>query len=172
MVALFSREDHFFDNGQRLSQLEQKDFLWSIIVRERISTSNDNHCFDVRQMNLQSLRSGQSKSAGEWRFRAMPNCDPSEEHRLLGHVMIGKIPHSVRHDRILDILEALPLPQSDKDPKENEVTWIRNAIHRLQLEDYAEQFDVDKFMRYARDCATTNHRNNVPFKVNYTFRPM
>jgi len=174
MVALFSREDHIFNNGQRQTELERNDFLWSIVVRKRTSKSHDNYCFDVRQTNLESSRSDQSRSVGDWQFRAITKCDPSEEDRLLGHVMIGKIPHSVSHDQILDILEALPLPQSNKNPEENEVTWIRNAIHRLQLEDYAERFDIDKFMRYAQECATssTNPRDNVPFKVNYTFRPM
>ncbi|KAJ5221763.1 uncharacterized protein N7469_010650 [Penicillium citrinum] len=172
MVALFSREDHTFDNGQHQTELEQNDFLWSIVVRKRTSKGRDNYCFDVRQTNLESSHSDQSRSVRDWQFRAITKCDPLEVHRLLGQVMIGKIPHSVSHGQILDILETLPLPQSSKNPEANEVTWIRHAIHRLQLEGYAEKFDINKFMRYAQECATTNARDNAPFEVNYTFRPM
>ncbi|KAJ5756306.1 hypothetical protein N7533_005849 [Penicillium manginii] len=175
MVTLFAREGHFFSKNQNQNhhrQLEHNDFLWSIIIRPKKPQGHDSDCFDIRHTSSEPVRRNQPKPKGDWQFRAITQYEPSKDHRLLGQLMIGKIPLEVSHNEIMELLKDIAYPRKDAQHHENGINWIRTAIRHLQMTGIAEEFDVDEFLDHARDRAMVASHDGRPFTVNYTSRPM
>ena len=119
----------------------------------------------------------------EWYFRANTNLDLPTVNWLLGRVMVGK-----EEDEGADIqaqLEAVPLPvnsnkmgagqgqEQGQGPVQNCVSWVKDAVRKLQEIGFAEEFEVDGMMdaalRFADECMKKPDSRTV---MNYTRRPM
>jgi hypothetical protein len=173
MVALFAREGHCFSQDRRNNhQFEHNDFLWSIIIRPKRPQGHDSDCFDIRHTGSEPVRRNQPKPKGHWQFRAITQYEPSKDHRLLGQLMIGKIPHEVSYIEIMELLKSIDHPRKDAEHHENGINWIRTAIRHLQMTGIGEEFDVDEFLDHARDRAMVASHDGRPFTINYTSRPM
>lgn len=111
----------------------------------------------------------------DWHFRVRsdsgdsPSLSSGDQGRLLGRVMIGKVPNDVKDADVEEILKNVPLPA--KDTEQNCVSWTSAAIQALQKEKLAEEFDVDQFMAKVVELADEWLRDPGPDKFyNYVDR--
>ena len=122
----------------------------------------------------------------EWYFRANTNLDLDTVNRLLGRVMVGKVADDGADSSSIQAqLEAVPLPvnsnkmgagqgqEQGRGPVQNCVSWVKDAVRKLQGVGYAEEFEVDGMMdaalRFADECMKKPDSRAV---MNYTRRPM
>ncbi|KAH7117574.1 hypothetical protein B0J11DRAFT_87998 [Dendryphion nanum] len=90
--------------------------------------------------------------------------------RMLGRIMIGKMPEGTNGSDVAEILKAVPLPSDPGSIIEDGVAWIRAAIEELQDMGGAESFSVDTFIDDALGHAVSWQKNSKgPEKVNYTW---
>lgn len=87
----------------------------------------------------------------DWHLRAKLGVSPILSGRLLGKVMVGKVPNNVTDAKIEALLKEVPLPA--KNTGQNCVTWTLATIQALQKEGLAEAFDVNPFMTKALGLA-------------------
>ncbi|KAI9036452.1 serine threonine protein kinase [Aspergillus affinis] len=129
--------------GSNRTQLGHAAFHWGILVSLKVSSGADCHAYDVTDNLLidPNSRTNLNPHNG-WRFRHNPNEDPERNPRILGMVMIGKVPNDVPYDDIEARLASLPLPDKDVQPVQNRVTWTMAAIGKLQEIGVAEMFDI------------------------------
>ena len=116
----------------------------------------------------------------EWYFRANTNLDLDTVNRLLGRVMVGKVADDGADSSSIQAqLEAVPLPVNsnkmgaEPGQRQNCVSWVKDAVRKLQGVGYAEEFEVDGMMdaalRFADECMKKPDSRAV---MNYTRRPM
>lgn len=169
------------ENRQRLHYAA---YHWGILISPKSPNEDENesnhYAFDVSDNMVQHpTTTAQTQSVGlntdaTWHFRAEANANPDDKPRLLGRVMIGKLPNKVSYTDIHSLLEQIPLPQKGTIPEQNCVTWTRAAICTLQEKGLAEKFDLESFMDKA--LAFADHRlreyASTPSRINYTTRRM
>lgn len=121
----------------------------------------------------------------EWYFRANTNLDLDTVNRLLGRVMVGKVADDGADSSTIQAqLEAVPLPVNSSNnsnemmgpeqrPVQNCVSWVKEAVRKLQGVGFVEEFEVDGMMdaalRFADECMKKPDSRAV---MNYTRRPM
>lgn len=117
------------------------------------------------------MNSDSGPIAGGWKFELHME-DVSANPRLVGRLMIGKLPSGGGYNEIEGFLSKLPLPLESTD--ENCISWVKTAVQAFQKLDplpWAGDFDVDKFMAYAFECFKKWHRKDgwqfSNKKVNY-----
>lgn len=127
----------------------------------------------------------------EWYFRANTNLDLDTVNRLLGRVMVGKVADDGADSSTIQArLEAVPLPVNSSNNSnetmgpeqeqgqgqglvQNCVSWVKEAVRKLQGVGFVEEFEVDGMMdaalRFADECMKKPDNRAV---MNYTRRPM
>ncbi|KAK2863694.1 hypothetical protein FQN49_004090 [Arthroderma sp. PD_2] len=65
---------------------------------------------------------------------------------MLGRMMIGKLPQGTTPQDVNNLLKDVALPRVNTTPIDNCVSWVKAAIQELQKKQWAEDFDIDKFM--------------------------
>ena len=135
-----------FSLGENRTQLQHGAFHWSIVTAPKSSKGADNRAYDVTD-GIVVLHSGQSYSNtdGDWHFRSKADIDPNENYRLVGRIIIGKIPNSISDAEIEEILARMSLPLNSAIPKQNCVSWTWNAIRALQDAEIIQRFNMDQF---------------------------
>lgn len=86
---------------------------------------------------------------GGWKF-GLREENSRRSIRLIGRIMVGKLPAGKGYNDIEALLGQIPLPVDGSS--ENCITWAMNVVHLLQgqeLTPWAEEFNVDEFMDYA-----------------------
>ncbi|KIW77207.1 hypothetical protein Z517_09653 [Fonsecaea pedrosoi CBS 271.37] len=108
----------------------------------------------------------------DWRFRSKTSVNPMHSGRLLGRIMIGKVPPRITIEGVDDILRQVPLPIKNSTLVQNCVTWVLAAVEVMQKQDLAEAFDVDQFSIKALELADQWLKDPNPRHFhNYTNRP-
>ncbi|KFY18728.1 hypothetical protein V491_04723 [Pseudogymnoascus sp. VKM F-3775] len=117
------------------------------------------------------MNSARGPIPGGWKFELHPE-DGSTNLRLVGRLMIGKLPSGKGYDDMEGFLSKLPLPREATD--ENCISWVKVAVQafqKLEPQPWAESFDVDGFMVYAFENFMKWHRKDgwqfANEKVNY-----
>ncbi|KAF2178978.1 hypothetical protein K469DRAFT_597445 [Zopfia rhizophila CBS 207.26] len=104
-----------------------------------------------------------------WRFHIDDHKAPPP--RMLGRIMIGKMPEGMSGANIAGILKEVPLPSDPGSVIGDVVAWIKATIEELQDAGCAERFSIEAFMSDALGFATNWHAKGEreAQKVNYTW---
>jgi hypothetical protein len=172
MVSIYHRDECSL--GQNRNRLGSAAFHWAIFVRPKNSKGNDVRIIDVTDSPIVDPQTLQDLNPShDWRFRVKPQVDPSKTTRILGAIMIGKLPNSMSFAELDGMLSKLPLPVHNARPEQNCVSWVQAAIETLQRAGVAEQFDIRKFMDFAIKFADRRIPKGGEYEsINYTNRPM
>ncbi|KAJ5366644.1 hypothetical protein N7541_000585 [Penicillium brevicompactum] len=161
--------------GESRQQLGYSAYHWGILISPKSSNGPDCYIFDVSN-GIMTDKEGNFdlNPEGDWVFRDNSEVDPEWSGRVLGRVMIGKLPNDVPYAEIDSLLRSIPLPQKGALPEQNCVTWTRAAILKLRENNLVEQFDINRFMDDSLAFADERLKNtdSTPGKINYTGRRM
>ncbi|KAJ5089434.1 hypothetical protein N7532_008118 [Penicillium argentinense] len=177
-VALFSRESHTVMRTQPRREMYHDDFLWSILIRPKHRKGSDALCVQVRSTVPEPVP--RDIHGRPWRLEMFSNYEPKQSLRYLGEFMIGKLPNNLHTSVLYHLFASVPLPRPDALDPENGVTWMENAIWRLQQGKLVDQFDINRFMDECKYYATAmvhqreywppSREEGAP-SFNYTLRP-
>ncbi|KEY73343.1 hypothetical protein S7711_01457 [Stachybotrys chartarum IBT 7711] len=148
-VALYSRGGPVAAGGSQ-KPLGSKTYHWGILVSPEKSTGRDcaaYHATDKSYLDTTTYRMVNPEM--KWYFEAKENIDPELSTKLVGHLVIGKVPDKATAADIKALFNSVPLPVKNQNPQQSCKTWIANAILALQKLKWASTFDVKKFMDYA-----------------------
>ena len=81
----------------------------------------------------------------DWWFRVREQVDSAAPSKLIGRIIIGKVPDGVSSTDVKEYLKMVPLPVKNTHPQQSCVTWAADAISALQKQGWAEKFDVGQF---------------------------
>lgn len=88
------------------------------------------------------------------------NDDPALGAKLLGRIVIGKLPDGVSSADLRDFFERVPLPVRNMHPQQSCVTWAVGAIRDLQRRGWVEDFELDGFKDLALSYADDRMRGS------------
>ena len=158
-------------------------YHWGILITPKTPTGKDCHLYDASDgMRPDPITGEDHNPMREWYFRANTNLDLDTVNRLLGRVMVGKVADDGADSSSIQAqLEAVPLPvnsnkmgaEQGPETVQNCVSWVKDAVRKLQGVGYAEEFEVDGMMdaalMFADECMKKPDSRAV---MNYTRRPM
>lgn len=134
--------------------LQYEAFHWGILITPKTSSGPDSLAFDVSDAAVPDpvLRLDRNPHRN-WMFRPKARVDPVRSGRLIGRVLIGKVPNNITDLQIQSILATVPLPVNGATPRQSCVTWILAALIALQNTGIARKFDVSQFIVWALSYA-------------------
>lgn len=144
-VAGFAR-DGISNNPSLETTLGHAMYHWGIWVEPK-NGEGEGRLYHTEEH--EPMNSAAGPIPGGWRFGPRKSNSRTSQ-RLIGRIMIGKLPAGNGFDEIEALLGQVPEPAEGSD--ENCITWAMNAVRLLQSQDpepWAEDFDVDEFMDYA-----------------------
>lgn len=167
-------------------------YHWGILITPKTPTGKDCHLYDASDgMRPDPITGEDHNPTREWYFRANTNLDLDTVNRLLGRVMVGKVADDGADSSTIQArLEAVPLPVNSSNNSnetmgpeqeqgqgqglvQNCVSWVKEAVRKLQGVGFVEEFEVDGMMdaalRFADECMKKPDNRAV---MNYTRRPM
>ncbi|KAF2118750.1 hypothetical protein BDV96DRAFT_642926 [Lophiotrema nucula] len=146
------------------SRTKPDKFHWGIWVEPKSSNGNGTS-YDLED----SIAFSSVTNPFGWRFHIDDH--KSLPPRMLGRVMIGKVPESMNPTDVGSALEVIPLPSDPSSAIPDAVAWIKAAIEELQAAGCAERFSIDAFMDDALGHAVSWHQKGSQEvqKVNYTW---
>ncbi|EDN06235.1 predicted protein [Histoplasma mississippiense (nom. inval.)] len=138
-------------------------YHWGVLLAPKKSNSRDNIAYDVSDsVQLDETRQDLN-SERDWFFRIKNNVNPLDSGRLVGRVMIGKVPPQTTENDLETILRGVALP--DKESGERCRHWVWNAISTLQNESVIPNFDIEEFkvwiLDYANQCLANPSPSNL-----------
>jgi hypothetical protein len=158
-VALYHR-DHFSQgNGRRIFGHEA--FHWAVMITPEVSNGQDCQCFDATdssEVDANTFR--MNNPSMDWWFRAQPSVNPVlSPAKLLGRLVIGRVPEDVSDAELQDLFRSVPLPVKNTHPQQSSVTWAVDAIRMLQSKGWVSRsFSIDRLkdaaLSYADDRVT------------------
>jgi hypothetical protein len=161
--------------GENRQRFGYAAYHWGILISPKFSTGRDCCAYDVTNAaHPDPVTRVDFNPDRNWFFRATTNVNPMASTRLLGRVMIGKVPCATGYLDVENLLRSIPLPEKDAIPEQNCVTWVMAVIQKLQYVNIAQQFDLNKFMDYALEYADQRigDPGTTANTVNYTDRKM
>ena len=100
-------------------------YHWGVLLAPKKSNGSDNIAYNVSDgIRLDSETGQDLNSERDWFFRIKNKVNPLDSGRLIGRVMIGKVPAQTTDDVLENILRGVALP----DKK------IRRKVSSLDLE--------------------------------------
>lgn len=166
-----------FSLGEHRQRLGFAAYHWGLLIKD--PTGNSCNAYDATDaIDLDPVTGEDRNPERNWLFRVKDNVDMLQISRLLGMVMIGKVPNEVTDGEIQAHLDSVPLPIKNAVPEQNCVSWTRDAIQKLQAQGIAEQFDIDQFvtdaLAFADECLKNPSQTPAtdPRTIKYTRRPM
>ncbi|MCJ1448516.1 MAG: hypothetical protein MMC23_009033 [Stictis urceolatum] len=166
-IALYSRQGISLVHSQRDS-MKHAAYHWAIYTESKHSQGTG-QSYDVADEDSYVNIPG----SGGWKYRYSPNVSRVNSRSMLGMLMIGKLPLNVTTAQLNQLMKEIPLPQEDKEPLQNCVSWTREAIGRLQQHGCAEVFDIESFMDDAlaqADDWLQRKQSLGAVRLNYTKR--
>lgn len=178
-IALYHRNK--LSLGESRVALGHGAYHWGVIVMPKperranlrpsatvVSTDNQPLCdaFDATDAIVMDPETGRNLNPSlDWYFRAQHGIDPFANGRLIGRVIVGKVPKHFSDSTIDSLLANIALPVKDASPRQNCVSWTLDALSSLQAAGIARTFDVDQFktwaLAYADECMANLGSNNV-----------
>ncbi|OJD21612.1 hypothetical protein ACJ73_07050 [Blastomyces percursus] len=141
-------------------------YHWELLLAPKKSNGRDNMAYDVSDGVRLDSETGQDLNLErDWFFRIKNNVNPLDSGRLIGRVMIGKVPPQMTENDLEIILKDVALP--DKELGERCRHWVWNAhIHStLQSASVIPNFEIEKFkvwiLDYANQCLANPSPSNV-----------
>jgi hypothetical protein len=162
-----------FSLGDNRNRLGHCAFHWGILILPKKQKGADSKTYDASDGSMPDPLTRQELNPNhDWRFRYRMSVNPWISGRLLGRIMVGKVPANVTDDEIEAVLRKIPLPVKNADPEQNCHTWILTAIQEMQKNGLAEAFDMEEFNAKALELADEWLQNPDPKNFhNFTNRP-
>ncbi|KFY22050.1 hypothetical protein V493_06896 [Pseudogymnoascus sp. VKM F-4281 (FW-2241)] len=132
-------------------------YHWGIWVEPK-NARGAGQSFHVREH--EPMNSAKGPIPGGWKFEVETE-DVSTSLRLIGRLMVGKLPSGKGYGDIKEFLSKPSLPAEGTD--ENCISWVKTAVQafqKLEPQPWAENFDVDEFMVYAFENFKKWHRKD------------
>lgn len=155
--------------GANRQNLGLAAYHWGVLIQPKTPKGADSSAYDVSDASIPDNVNRRDLNPGhDWHFRPKHRVNPVMSGRLLGRVMIGKVPPRFTEGAIEALLREVPLPIKNV---QNCVTWIVAAIKLMQQRGLAEAFDVNQFMTKSLDLGDKWLRTPNPSNFhNYTNR--
>ncbi|KAF5138857.1 hypothetical protein E5D57_002643 [Metarhizium anisopliae] len=165
------RRDFISDDPSLETTYRHAMFHWGIWV-ERKDSGGPGRLYHVEEHP--PMNSAGGVIPGGWKLE-LRNSDSRTSQRLIGRIMVGKLPAGKGFDEIEALLSQVPTPVEGNG--ENCITWTMNAIRLLQRQEpiaWAEEFNVEEFMNHAysriKDWHLKNKWRHADHKESYVNR--
>jgi hypothetical protein len=168
VIALYHRNSHSLKENR--AKLGYEAYHWGVLIMPK-ETRNDRHhhhcnAYDATDMAVIDPKTGENSNPHmDWFFRPQHDIDPFANGRLIGRIIVGKLPKNVTGDEIDKLLAAVPLPVRDADPRQSCVTWALDALSTLQASGWAWGFDIGQFkdwaLAYGDQCMANMGSDNI-----------
>lgn len=166
VVALYHRNK--LSIGDNRTRLGYEAYHWGILIMPKASSGDDLICnaFDATDMVVVDPETRQNLNPNhDWFFRAQHDIDPAATGRMVGCIIVGKLPKNVSDSTIESLLGEVPLPVMNASPPQSCVTWALGALSSLQDAGLAWKFDVGTFqdwvLAYGDQCMTHLGSTNI-----------
>ncbi|KID70301.1 uncharacterized protein G6M90_00g085290 [Metarhizium brunneum] len=149
------RRDGISDDPSLETTYGHAMYHWGIWVEPK-NTPGAGRLYHVEEHP--SMNSAEGVIPGGWKMEPR-NSDAQSSRRLIGRIMIGKLPAGKGYREIEALLRQVPAPVEGSS--ENCITWTMNAIRLLQGQEptpWAEEFNVEEFMDHAYSRIKGWHR--------------
>lgn len=170
LAVALSHRDHFsHGNSRRIFGYEA--YHWGVIVMSEASQGLACDVFDATdtsEINLATFRL--TNPTMDWWYRVQERIDPTFNSKLVGRIVVGKVPDEISGAEIRQLFARVPLPAKNTAPQEGCVTWTVNAIGALQSRGWVPDFDIDVFKDWALAYADERMRgldSREPSVVHY-----
>ncbi|XWX01578.1 hypothetical protein V2A60_009606 [Cordyceps javanica] len=144
-VAAFAR-DYISNNASLEESYGYAMYHWGIFVEPK-GGKGDGRLYHVEEHP--AMNSAQGTIPAGWRFEPRKSSAKASQ-RLIGRLLIGKLPAGNGFPEIDALLDQVPRPVMDTS--ENCISWTVNAITLLQKQgppSWADDFNVEEFMEHA-----------------------
>ncbi|KAL2760729.1 hypothetical protein ACRALDRAFT_205365 [Sodiomyces alcalophilus JCM 7366] len=145
-LAAFSR-DGISNNPQLEPSYGRAMYHWGIWLEPK-NSQGQGRLYHVE--HHEPMNSATGPIPGGWKF-GLRQTSSHTSQRLIGRIMIGKLPAGKDYNDIEHLLSQVPVPTQGSG-EEDCITWVMEAIRVLQKQEpnpWAEEFDVDKLMDHA-----------------------
>lgn len=152
--------------GDNRTRLGYSAYHWGLVVMSKLP-SVECDTYDAADIPMLDPTTGEDRNPNrDWIFRRpQHDIDPAANGRLIGRIIVGKLPNKVSVSHIDSLLGRVPLPKKDVSPRESCVTWALAALNALQDEELAWKFDIAVFqdwtLAYGDECMKQLGQNNV-----------
>ena len=155
--------------GKDRAKLQHSAFHWGILVAPKSFNGTDCTMYDVTN-SLQPIQDHRHdlNVDGNWFFRSRQHVNLFRDNvKVIGRIMIGKVPNNISDDRIEGILKnEVPLPDKEAVPVQNCVSWTWSAVQALQDGGLvAQKFRVEDLAAWALEYADYCIANLNPLNV-------
>ncbi|RJE23507.1 hypothetical protein PHISCL_04176 [Aspergillus sclerotialis] len=125
-------------------------FHWGFIITPKHPHNLDCQAYDVSDgVSLDPVSGEDLNPDRNWLFRSKSNVDIFHHDRLIGRILIGKVPSWVPRERLERILKEVKMPVRGVEPAQNCVSWTMDAIQALQDKGVLGRFDRGVFLERA-----------------------
>ncbi|KAK3185935.1 hypothetical protein K4F52_005390 [Lecanicillium sp. MT-2017a] len=156
-VSLYDRDR--FSRGHSRKVFGYEAYHWAIIIMPETGRGRKSRVFDATdKAEMDPVTFRLDNPTMDWWFREKNDVDPDLSVKLLGRLVIGKVPSGVSGDEISELFEAVPLPVKNTHPQQSCVTWVVDAIRAMQEKGWVAAFDLDKF----KDAALAYADSRLP----------
>lgn len=151
-ISIHHRDEVSFQEGIRGTF---RAYHWGLLLAPKKSSGRDSTAYDVSDGLRLDSETGKDLNPGrDWHFRHKGSVDPLGSGRLIGRVMIGKVPPQTTDDDLEKLFRSIALP--DKESGERCRHWVWRVVSALQEESVIPKFDNQKFqgwlLNYANQC--------------------
>ncbi|CAH0056352.1 unnamed protein product [Clonostachys solani] len=152
VIALYHRNRLSLGNNR--PRLGYEAYHWGILIIPRRSLEARRlplcSAYDATDFSVIDPKTREDLNPNhDWLFRAQHDIDPSATGRLIGRIIVGKLPNHVSKSNLDTLLADVPLPAKDASPPQSCVTWALAALGALQNAGLAWSFDIKPFQDWA-----------------------
>ena len=168
VVALYHRDR--LSLGDNRKRLGYEAYHWGILVMPKKPPRTDGrpgcNAYDATDITVTDPKTRRDLNPdNDWFFRPQHHINPSSTGRLIGRIIVGKLPRNVADSDIDNLLAEVPLPVKDASPTQSCVSWALGALSALQASGLAWSFDVGQFrdwaLAYGDRCMANLGADNV-----------
>jgi hypothetical protein len=132
---------------------EYAAYHWSIMIMPKTEASQgqDRYVFDATDASsIDPDTFRLTNPTMDWWFRHRnDDAAPALIPKLLGRIVIGRVPDGMSYDDFVAFFRQIPLPIRNQEPQQNCVTWAVSAVRALQQQGWVQEFDLDQFKDWA-----------------------
>ncbi|KAJ5706321.1 hypothetical protein N7536_002010 [Penicillium majusculum] len=150
--------------GENRQRLGYAAYHWGILICSKKSKASSCYFFDMSDGVLLEDSPNRVNLNPEfnWLFREKQISVPTTSARLLGMVMIGKVPNEVTWEQIHGLLAAVQVPKNNAVPEQDCVSWAKAAVCKLQEKGLTAKYNLDLDLLMDRSLAFADERIRNP----------
>ena len=174
VVALYHRDR--LSLGDNRPRLGYEAYHWGILIMPKPpkpptptptpTTISFCNAYDATDCTVIDPKTRQDLNPNhDWIFRAQHHIDPAATGRLIGRIIVGKLPKHVSDSDIDKLLAEVPLPVKDALPPQSCVAWALGVLSALLAAGLVWSLGVAEFkdwaLAYGDRCMADMSPDNV-----------